>query len=300
MRELQLADDPRRRERPGAASSMLEDGDDLDAATRHRVLPRLRRTRIDADAFAEAASAAAGPGWWRRRSPTTKACGRSASMRVMAPSHAAITALERAAGRAGRNPRWLRRRLGLPAGGRHRALSGMERFAVRRRACLPGCGHAGRQGRADVRRGEAFARGELAIPDDAPPPRTDPHARPAAAPAAGASARSAAARLRQRRRSRGLHPCHRAHRVQRDRPGLGRGVPLPRHAARSSTPTGSAWPTTRRATSRCCASGCASSAATTATSTRTTACGKWPRRPRTTAWRAWRWCRACWKRAAWT
>ncbi len=24
------------------------------------------------------------------------------------------------------------------------------------------------------------------------------------------------------------------------------------------------------------------------------------KRPRTMAWHAWRWCRACWKRAAWT
>ena len=33
---------------------------------------------------------------------------------------------------------------------------------------------------------------------------------------------------------------------------------------------------------------------------RTTACGKCAKRPRMTAWRAWRWSRACWKRAAWT
>ena len=35
----------------------------------------------------------------------------------------------------------------------------------------------------------------------------------------------------------------------------------------------------------------------TATSMRTTVCGKWPKRPRTMALHAWRWCRACWRRA---
>ena len=40
------------------------------------------------------------------------------------------------------------------------------------------------------------------------------------------------ARPRQRRRPRRLHPRHRAHRIQRDRPGLGRGLPLPRLARR--------------------------------------------------------------------
>ena len=41
-------------------------------------------------------------------------------------------------------------------------------------------------------------------------------------------------------------------------------------------------------------------ATTTATSTPTTACGRWSSAPRTTSSRAWRWCRARWKRAAWT
>lgn len=35
-------------------------------------------------------------------------------------------------------------------------------------------------------------------------------------------------------------------------------------------------------------------------STPTTGCGRWLRRPRTTAWRGWRWCRGCWRRAVWT
>jgi hypothetical protein len=32
----------------------------------------------------------------------------------------------------------------------------------------------------------------------------------------------------------------------------------------------------------------------------TTACGKWSTRRAATCWRAWRWCRAPWKRGAWT
>ena len=46
-------------------------------------------------------------------------------------------------------------------------------------------------------------------------------------------------------------------------------------------------------------SGCWSMAMTTPISPHTTACGKCARRPRTTGWRAWRWCRACLKRAGW-
>ena len=50
-------------------------------------------------------------------------------------------------------------------------------------------------------------------------------------------------------------------------------------------------------TSACCASTCHRWATPTATSPRTTACGPCARRPRTTSSRAWRWCRAPWKRA---
>src|SRR3546814_746114 len=54
--------------------------------------------------------------------------------------------------------------------------------------------------------------------------------------------------------------------------------------------TGCRSPATRRAISLCCASACASPGTITATSMPTTACGKWPRRPRMTDWPAWRWC----------
>ncbi|KAG1389110.1 hypothetical protein G6F59_015679 [Rhizopus arrhizus] len=47
-------------------------------------------------------------------------------------------------------------------------------------------------------------------------------------------------------------------------------------------------------------SACRCTVTITLISLRTTACGKCARRPRMTAWHAWRWCRACWKRAAWT
>jgi hypothetical protein len=33
-------------------------------------------------------------------------------------------------------------------------------------------------------------------------------------------------------------------------------------------------------------------------SRRTTACGRWRARARIPAWRGWRWCRGCWRRAA--
>jgi uncharacterized ferritin-like protein (DUF455 family) len=33
---------------------------------------------------------------------------------------------------------------------------------------------------------------------------------------------------------------------------------------------------------------------------RTTACGRWRSGPTPTRWSAWRWCRGCWRRAAWT
>ena len=64
------------------------------------------------------------------------------------------------------------------------------------------------------------------------------------------------------------------------------------------TRTGCAWPRKKPRTLPCCRRTCRCWAIRMATFPATTACGKWSTRRAATCWRAWRWCRAPWKRGA--
>ena len=92
----------------------------------------------------------------------------------------------------------------------------------------------------------------------------------------------------------------RAHRVQRDQPGARRGLALRRHARRLLPRLAARGRARRRCTSALLREHLrVARPATTATSTPTTACGRCARRTRRRRRsRAWRWCRARWRRAA--